>query len=538
MRAMMARIVTAFMLLTFAVSPIAAQIDPSARGLAVQAQSQAAQAQTLALGRDPLLWTDIGDSRADADFINPAQTAFNARSAFIWARALTGQRFVVGPTFGKSGDRTDQFFARVPLVLATQAGGVHIIGCVNDIAQNYPTASTSGATCAANIISMSETFRLAGMKVIIELEVGATNLSAAQVQQVHEANQRLADYQESATGVYLSDARAIVMNPTASTTTLAFKPLYSLDGTHEVSRASYYHALATLVPIFNTILPPRNVLVRSAAELPTNGRWQLLLNPIFATATGGTTETTAATGNTNGTTILALTTTTTLPIGAGVAGAGIPAGTTIVAQPSGGGAGNYTMSQAATATASAVSLAVTAVQGTAPSGWGVGAYNTTSNTRGQATGTIGTQPDADGVGNNVTLSCTWVNAGDGCRMFQTVQTAYWALGDIVQAVAQVQITGPSTCLAAARLNLLTNGTTAGTNGSSESQDGYHATVAGSVGPDQSYTVTLMTRPYKVPAFDTKGYMAAYIYLEGACAGTVNTVIKQVAIKRRLSAPNG
>ncbi|RXD02491.1 hypothetical protein EQZ23_17875 [Sphingomonas sp. UV9] len=73
---------------------------------------------------------------------------------------------------------------------------------------------------------------------------------------------------------------------------------------------------------------------------------------------------------------------------------------------------------------------------------------------------------------------------------------------------------------------------------SESQDGYHATIAGSVGPDQAYTVTLMTRPYKVPAFDSKGYMAAYIYLEGSCAGTVSAVIKQVAVKRRLSAPNG
>lgn len=108
----------------------------------------------------------------------------------------------------------------------------------------------------------------------------------------------------------------------------------------------------------------------------------------------------------------------------------------------------------------------------------------------------------------------------------------------MQAVAQVQITGPSPCLAAARLDLLTNGTINGTNGSSESQDGYHATVAGSVGPDQAYTTTLMTRPYKVPMFDTKGYMAAYIYLEGSCAGSVTAVIKQIAVKRRLSSPAG
>ncbi len=519
-------------------TPATAQIDPAARGLAVQAkaaagqaQSTAIQAQTLAIGRDPLLWTDIGDSRVDADFINPAQTAFNMRSSLIWARILTGQRFVVGPTFGKSGDRTDQFFPRVSQVLATQAGGVRILGCLNDIAQNYPTASTSGATCAANIISMSETFRLAGMKVIIELEVGSSTINATQVQQVHEANQRLMDYQETAIGVYLSDARAIVMNPTASTTTIAGRPGYFLDGVHGISRAEYYRAQGTLVPIFNTILPPRNVLIRSGTELPTNGRWQLAMNPIFATATGGTIETKTATATTNSTTTLAVTAGALPPIGSTIAGAGIPAGTTITAQPAGGGFGNYTMSNAATATASPVAVTITAVSGPIPSGWTLG-------TVGQSTGTATTQVDPDGLGNNAVVTCNWVLAGDGCRFYQTVGSTYWAIGDIVQAVAQVQVTGPSACLAAVRLDMFVNGTTASVNASTEVQDGYHATTTGSVGPDQAFTATLMTRPFKVPTYDTKGYLAPYIYIEGSCAGTVTAVIKQVGVKRRLSAPAG
>lgn len=531
-------------------TPVAAQIDPAARGLAVQAkatatqaqtaatqaQTTATQAQTLAIGRDPFLWTDIGDSRVDADFINPAQTAFNMRSSMIWARQLTGQRFVIGSTFGKSGDRTDQFLPRVPLVLATLSGGVRILGCLNDIAQNYPTASTSGATCAANIISMAETFRLAGMKVIIELEVGSSTINASQVQQVHEANQRLIDYQETAIGVYLSDARSIVMNPTASTTTMSGRPGYFLDGVHGISRAEYYRAQGTLVPIFNTILPPRNVLIRSGTELPTNGRWQLALNPIFATTTGGTIETKAAIASLDGTTGVTLTSPNanplpTMPVGATISGNGIPAGTTITAQPSGGGAGKYTISQSATTTASGVATTIAAIQGTVPSGW-------TWGTVGQALGTVSTQVDPDGVGNNAVVTCTWVQAGDGCRFYQTVGTSYWSIGDIVQAVSQVQVTGPSSCLAATRLDLFVNGTTSGTNASTELQDGYHATTAGSVGPDVPYTATLITRAYKVPTYDTKGYLAPYIYIEGSCAGTVTAVIKQVGVKRRLSAPAG
>ncbi len=370
------------------------------------------------------------------------------------------------------------------------------------------------------------------MKVIIELEVGSSTINATQVQQVHEANQRLIDYQETAIGVYLSDARSIVMNPTASTTTMAYKAGYALDGVHGISRAEYYRAQGTLVPIFNTLLPPRNVLIRSGTELPTNGRWQLALNPIFATATGGVIETKAATANTTAmSNALAVTSATTIPIGATVSGSGIPAGTTITAQPSGGGAGNYSMSQLATATGTGVAVTITAVSGPVPSGWTLG-------TVGQSTGTATTQVDPDGVGNNVVVTCTWVQAGDGCRFYQTVGSTYWAIGDIVQAVSQVQVTGPSSCLAATRLDLFVNGTTSGTNASSELQDGYHATTAGSVGPDVPYTSTLITRAFKVPTYDTKGYLAPYIYIEGSCAGTVTAVIKQVGVKRRLSAPAG
>lgn len=526
-RSLMMRAMLALAMFGMVSAPVAAQIDPAARGLAVQARA-------LALGRDPLLVTANGDSRVDAITIDTTRFAKNMRSELVWASELTGQRFVIGPTFGKSGDRTDQALTRMPQVLATNAGIFYWKACLNDIAQNYPTATTSGATCAANTIIAAEMARLAGMKVIIALEVGSNGLIAAQYQQVQESNVRVMDYQENAPGVYLVDARSAVMNPTASTSTSVFKAGFSIDGTHTVSRGAFYDAQAQggLVQVFNTLLPPRSVLIRSAAELPTNGRWQLLLNPIFATATGGVLDSKAGTANTNSTTTLALTSTTTIPIGAAVTGSGIPAGTTITAQPGGGGAGNYTMSQAATSSVTGLAITITPVLGSVPSGWTWGGT-------GQATGTVSTQADPDGIGNNVTVTCTWVNPGDGCRLFQTVGTAYWSQGDLLQAVSQVQVTSASPCLAASRLDMIVYGTLPGNVVSSiEVQDGYHASTAGSVGADQPYTATLLTRPYTVPAYATKGYVAAYIYLEGACSGSVTAVIKQVGIRRRLASPNG
>lgn len=455
MREMMARFAVFFLLLTFAVSPIAAQIDPSARGLAVQAQA-------LAVGRDARIATVVADSRGDAVYIDPAQYALNMRSALVWAKQLSGGRFSIGPTFGKSGDRTDQMMARMPQALATRAGILYIIAGVNDLAQNYPTATASGATAAGNIIAMAEMGRLAGMKVILEAEVGANGLTAAQVSQMNELNTRLADYVEGTPNVYLNDARSAVMNPTAGATTVTFKPGFSLDGTHEVSRGSYYHAL-TLLPLINQIVPPRSVLTRTGTELPGNGRWQLLANPIFATATGGTLSGTAT--------------------------------------------------------------------GTVPSGWtAFGSAGTTA--------TFGTQADPEGVGNNVTVTCQWIAAGDSCRLFQTVGSANWLPGDIVQAVTQIQVTAASPCLAATRLELVTVGTLNGSATGFNYMDGYTATTTGSLGADQPYTATLMTRPFTVPAYTAKSYMAAYVHLEGSCAGTASFVIRQMPIRRRLSAPNG
>ena len=40
------------------------------------------------------------------------------------------------------------------------------------------------------------------------------------------------------------------------------------------------------------------------------------------------------------------------------------------------------------------------------------------------------------------------------------------------------------------------------------------------------------------AYTSRSFVAGTLYVEGSCAGSVNVVVRQMAVRRRLSAPNG
>lgn len=82
-RSLMMRAMLALAMFVVLSMPAVAQIDPAARGLAVQAR-------TLAIGRDERVATSISDSRGDAIFIDASQYALNMRSALVWAKQLSG----------------------------------------------------------------------------------------------------------------------------------------------------------------------------------------------------------------------------------------------------------------------------------------------------------------------------------------------------------------------------------------------------------------------------------------------------------------
>lgn len=250
--------------------------------------SSLARLSVLPNRRLPHVVTALGDSRAAAIYIDSGQRGYAAISPVNWANALLGQRLVIGACFGKSGDRTDQMLPRLASAIGTGAGLLYIHAGLNDIAQNYPSAATSGATAFANIRTMIDAARAAGMIVVVEAEVGSNALSAAQVGQVNDLNAMLFDHAERAPGVHVHDARLVAMQPAYSDSAVQFRAAHAYDGTHLNGRGAAYWG-ESLAALLGAIVPMRpGAALNMRAALPGNGRRQLVANPLFVTANGGT----------------------------------------------------------------------------------------------------------------------------------------------------------------------------------------------------------------------------------------------------------
>lgn len=234
----------------------------------------------------------IGDSRPAAAFIDPAKRISGGGSGLMWALALSGQRATIAAALGASALRTDEIMAtQLAPALATNAGILYLYAGLNDIGQDYPTAATSGATAAANIIAMCNAAVRAGMRVILEQEIGSQTIGATRQIQVMELRQRLREYAERTPGVYLHDAAAaVVLDQDASSTTMTYRANYSYDGVHLNNRGAYYHG-KSLATLLTALLLPRFPGVYNTFETPSQGRWQLLPNPLYTPGTGGTANT-------------------------------------------------------------------------------------------------------------------------------------------------------------------------------------------------------------------------------------------------------
>lgn len=237
------------------------------------------------------LWAALGDSLAAMLHLDVTGTFrnMNARHPLHWANGLSGGRGQFVSTnrgnFGVSGERTDQIMARVPAVIASGAGLVWLMAGTNDLAQNYPTAGTCAATAFANIATMVRRITAAGITVILELVVGATNLTAAQIGYMNELNQRLVEFATTMPNVYLHDASRMILDPTNSTSAIAFKTSYAYDATHPSALGGYYwgKSLATLI---QQIVPPWPRL--GHLNLTDAQRAPYIANGLFTVQTGGT----------------------------------------------------------------------------------------------------------------------------------------------------------------------------------------------------------------------------------------------------------
>lgn len=195
----------------------------------------------------------IGDSRIAQNTNNPSQTNKNAQGVVVWAQALSRKAgFFVTQNLGVSGDRTDQMLARMDAAVADPAGVAFVWCGVNDIAQNYPSATTSGATAFANIATLAKALIASGKHVILTLDTPVTSWDATQRGQLFDLNSRLTSAFSGSRSVSLADFFGVVVDPASAT--LQPRANYYSDTTH-VGIKGAYHCAKVLRDIVDPLLP-------------------------------------------------------------------------------------------------------------------------------------------------------------------------------------------------------------------------------------------------------------------------------------------
>lgn len=491
----------------------------------------------------PLFYiADWADSRGAADYLDPAQANRGALSPLNWANDLAGANYLVGQSFSVAGDRTDQGLARVPAIVAAGMGTVRIYFGANNFAQTGGAATythaVSGAVIGsgqvvaqtfADVKQAADAFLASGAQVLIELEVGANGYDATQAQNARLYNAMVIAYANATPNVYYHDMRAIVLvDPAAAIP--QFKAKFSEDGTHLNARGSYYAGkslrakLAQIIPAPYFTVPTRDYVM-----LPAAGRLQLASNPVFAVASGGSLGTVSApaTTTTIGSATVVVTLAAGLPIGVPVTGTGIPANTTILSRPANGGAGEYVLSNAATASGSITMVASTVAAGSVMPG------SCNAVTAGGATMTTSVVADASGIGSNVILSPKFLAANDAVRLVSDIALANWSPGDFIEAYAEIEVTGAAN-LRAIQLEVSVNGTnSSGVQVGQPTQDMNNG--ASTVGPDEDYVLFERTRVIQIsPAMTTKAFMSIGlrgIAAQAAAAGATSIRIKRLVVNR-------
>ena len=231
----------------------------------------------------------LGDSRTAGNLTLNSGTnmsAWNSSGVVAWLRRLSGQRFRVLYNGGVSGDRTDQINARVSAALSTLPGMVIYWGGINDIAQDYPTAGTSGVTAFNNIRDAGVRCISSGALFVVFADYPAAGWTSARVAQLQELNARLSNWAMNTPGVVLFDACKYILDP-ASAISPTLRSGYTVDGIHPSMRGAYvlgkalHSALSSLAPA----LGPRRV--GGLQDVFANNPYELVPNGNHITTSGG-----------------------------------------------------------------------------------------------------------------------------------------------------------------------------------------------------------------------------------------------------------
>lgn len=175
-------------------------------------------------------------------FINQASYRLKGRLPVIYDGAVSGQR-------------SDQYLARLDAVLGSGAGMIAIFGVYNDVVQNYTAQQAwTGYNSAIGLKEAFDKVLAAGRRLFVITEFSGSALTAAQLLEVLRYNQLLRQYAAANHGVILFDATATMWDPSQLSTTIAFKSGYSSDGLHPV-RLGGMNLGAALATLLDPIVP-------------------------------------------------------------------------------------------------------------------------------------------------------------------------------------------------------------------------------------------------------------------------------------------
>lgn len=264
----------------------------------------------------------LGDSRVAQIFttqsiVGTAQVpaSLSGYNHFNWGNARSGHRLKIAYNGGFSGDRSDQMLARVASAVTSVLGCGHLyiqIG-VNDVSQaqaGYTTVNIVGPNqgvavtttnvaqiCFQNIqYAVQEFLKRGGRVVTICLEYGSEAFNTAQIKSCIDLNEMIREFCEVTQGVLPAfDAWASMHDPSlSSTTTIRFKAGYAQEvsgsGVHQGNLGGYMVG-KDFANYITANFPPVSFLPSDVNEINTiSTTWQLA-NPLFVTASGGTTGT-------------------------------------------------------------------------------------------------------------------------------------------------------------------------------------------------------------------------------------------------------
>ena len=204
--------------------------------------------------------------------------------AYLVGDILSALSSNLGGTGSGFAYTVNSFQSQYSAALASSAKNIQLQDGVNDLTQQYPSSSTSGATACANIQTFANGIIAAGKRMILIEEYGSQNETSTETGQLQILRRCEEEYALSNPGnLLLVDFAPALYSPTnTSTTSVVFKSNYSTDGTHLVTLGAYNLGVY-YKGILQTLLPdiPTPSGVVAAYNDSSTGGPQIATNPTF-----------------------------------------------------------------------------------------------------------------------------------------------------------------------------------------------------------------------------------------------------------------